>query len=175
MKDAVALAWAAGFVDGEGCIHIARQRYKSGSRRPTYQLRLSVAQSDRYVLEHFARVMGVGHQIYAKIMDARMNRQPYCLVYTGPRALAVIEMLVDYLVAKRREAELALAFRDTCRLCEHSGRRGQSEAIWEARREHYERMRALKGRGNGATRRAMATKRCGAMESSQTFSGDGHQ
>lgn len=170
MRDAAALGWAAGFVDGEGCIHIARQRYKGGSRRPNYQLRLSVAQSDRYVLEHFAQVIGVAHRIYATSMDAGMNRQPYCLVYTGPRALAVIEMLADYFVAKRQEAELALEFRDTCRLSEHAGPQGQSEAIWEARHDYYERMRALKGRRNSAERRAMATKRSGALEALQSSS-----
>ena len=42
------LGWAAGIMDGEGCIHIARQKFgKNSGRRPVYRLRVQIAQTSR--------------------------------------------------------------------------------------------------------------------------------
>jgi len=46
----VAIAWAAGFVDGEGCIHLARVQRTCGNRI-NYRLRLSVSQNCLVTLE----------------------------------------------------------------------------------------------------------------------------
>ena len=49
LAQAVALAWAAGFTDGEGCIHISKQ-LQPGRKSPTYRPRLDVSQNNREVL-----------------------------------------------------------------------------------------------------------------------------
>ena len=44
------MAWAAGLFEGEGCIHVARDKYGQ----------LSMSSTDRDVLERFCAVVGVG-------------------------------------------------------------------------------------------------------------------
>jgi hypothetical protein len=105
------LAWAAGFADGEGCIHVARQIYRDPRRRPTYRLRFSIAQNNREVLEHFQRGLDIAAgALYASRRVVAHNRQMYTLNYDGRHAMLVILLLLPHLVRKRPEAEAATAF-----------------------------------------------------------------
>lgn len=142
--DSVQLAWAAGFVDGEGCFHIARQIYRTPRRRPTYVFRLSVAQSNREVLRHLQRILGEHGTIHAVKFRAGMTKQPYRLDYSGPHALAVVEKLFDFLVAKKREAEVVRSFREHCCVSQHPGPKGQHPHVWKQRERHYDELRRLK-------------------------------
>ena len=74
----MALAWAAGFADGEACISIARQTFASG-RRPTYRMRFDIAQNNREVLLHFQLSVGVPGRLYATKRTIVTNRQIYQL------------------------------------------------------------------------------------------------
>ena len=76
------LNWASGFVDGEACIHIAKQTYQDLRRKTAYRLRLCIEQNDLQVLEHFLRGMkalGVHGVIYSKKREIGQNRQVYRL------------------------------------------------------------------------------------------------
>ncbi len=57
LAQAVALAWAAGFTDGEGCIHISKQ-LQPGRKSPTYRPRLDVSQNNREVLVRLREIIG---------------------------------------------------------------------------------------------------------------------
>lgn len=140
-----ALAWAAGLADGEGCFHIARQIYGDPRRRnrPTYVFRLTVAQSDHFVLQRFLRVLGVHGLIHARRWEPSMNRQPYVLCYSGRHAFDVVRLLYPHLVAKRTHAQVALAFERDGRVYEHRGPGGQDPAVWVVREWYYRKMRRM--------------------------------
>jgi hypothetical protein len=95
--------WAAGFVDGEGCIHIAKQRYRT-KRRDTYRLGIYLTQNDLKVLEHFRDGVGVAAPIYKVKRTRQHRRQCYTLNYNSANAMRVISLLAPHLVRKRPEA-----------------------------------------------------------------------
>lgn len=140
----VDLGWAAGFTDGEGCIQIARQVYTDPRRRPTYGLRLHVAQSDHATLRHLQEVVGVHSRIHPVKLRPGMTKQPYMLVYDGPHAAAALRRLAPLLVTKASQAAVALEFVDVCRVSERRGPQGQLPAIWALRHRYYKKLQSMK-------------------------------
>ena len=103
------LAWAAGFLDGEGCINIAKQRYQSG-RSVTYRLGVSVAQNNLQVLEAFRTAVGIKAPIYATKRAGNHSRQCYSLNFSGHSARRLLIALMPYFRRKLEEATAALEF-----------------------------------------------------------------
>lgn len=120
-------------MDGEGCIHIAKQRYRGG-RSDTYRLGVYITQNDRAVLKSLCDAVGIRAPIYATKRADNHSRQCYTLNYRS--ALRLLELLVHYLQRKRREADAALQFWVEGRMgTPGDGRR--LDAALAARREHY--------------------------------------
>lgn len=138
------LHWAAGFADGESCIHVAKQRYKDAGRKTTYRLRLCIEQNDRQVLAHFLNGLGVHGVIYDKKRLIGHNRQVYRLNYDGKHALQAIAVLLPMLVRKRAEAQVALDFWTQGKGGERFGRRGLPASIAAIRERLYQKLRKLK-------------------------------
>ena len=105
----VDLAWAAGFLDGEGCIHISKQRY-AGKRTPTYRLGVHIAQNDRSVLEAFCQAVGLLAPIYPVKRASNHRKQCYTLNFNGHVALRLLRLLTGFLKRKQQEAQAAFAF-----------------------------------------------------------------
>ena len=137
------IEWAAGFVDGEGCIHIARQSYRSG-RTVTYRLRIQVYQNDYAVLEHFRDGLGVEARIYDVKRTAQHNKQVFSLMYDGKKAMAVISLLMPHLIRKQAEAQTAWAYWIHGLAGEHFSRNGLPPAIAALRERLYLKLRSLK-------------------------------
>lgn len=129
------LAWAAGFLDGEGCIHIAKQRYRT-ARSHTYRLGVHVTQNDRAVLERFREAVGIDAPIYRVKRAPNHRRQCFTLNFSGHSALALLSLLLKFLERKRDEAQAALDFWVNGRMGERFGARGLDPAL-VAVREHY--------------------------------------
>ncbi len=129
------MGWAAGFIDGEGCIHIAKQRYRS-KRSDTYRLGVFVTQNDKSVLEHLRDVVGIDAPIFLVKRARNHTRQCYTLNFTGKDALRLLSLLLDFLHRKRAEAWAALEFWAVGRMGERFGRKGVSPEL-VATREHY--------------------------------------
>jgi hypothetical protein len=131
----VLLAWAAGFLDGEGCIHIAKQRYP-GSRSCTYRLGVSVAQNDRPALEALCEAVGIRAPIYPTKLADNHSRQCYTLNFSGRSALRLLIAVMPHLRRKLREAQAALQFWVEGRMgVRGNGQRLAPELV--AKREHY--------------------------------------
>lgn len=138
-------AWAAGFADGEGCIHIARQTYKPGAgRSATYRLRFCITQNNREVLEHFLKGLGIHGRIYATRRTAGQNRQGYTLNYDGRHALALISKLALLLVRKRAEAHVALRFWHEGQAGTRFGKKGLPPEVLRFREWCYRKLQRLK-------------------------------
>lgn len=100
------LAYAAGIIDGEGCIGIWRklqqQRYLS------YDMRVTVSMIDEW-LPNWLRFAFGGSITYHK--SKQKNRQPqWQWRITANQALAFLILILPYLTIKRPQAELAIAF-----------------------------------------------------------------
>lgn len=136
------LAWAAGMLDGDGCIAIIKQPF--ANRRPIYRLTVSVCQNCLQTLEHFRRCVGVDGVIYAVKRKLEHNKQVYTLNYSGPKALLVIQRLRAYLVRKRPEALVAISFCLNGQISRRFGPHGVPADVEAVRVAHYLKLRALK-------------------------------
>ena len=79
----IVLAWAAGFVDGEGCIRIAKRKNPSN---PVYSLEITISQNCIETLEHFKEVLGIDcgrSRIHSA--TARVKSDVYYLTYVCVR------------------------------------------------------------------------------------------
>lgn len=139
----VRLAWAAGFIDGEGCIHIAKQRYRSG-RADTYRLGVQISQNDRTVLEYLQQAVGIDARIYRVKRAHNHRRQCYTLNFCGKAALALLLLLKNFLQRKRAEAQAALDFWREGRMGVHLGGRRLDPALVQVREHYFQLLKQLK-------------------------------
>jgi hypothetical protein len=137
------LRWHAGFVDGEGCIRIARRNPGNGAN-DIFSLELTISQNRLETLEYFKAGLGIRSSIYVYPCTGNLRRPVYGLTYRCTRANQALALLVPYLVRKRREALLGIEFADHVSSVYRQGRRRHSEEEMALREDYYLRMRALK-------------------------------
>ena len=140
----VGVAHAAGLFDGEGCIHIARQKKATARRGHIFRLVVSVAQNHLDTLIDFQNHVGVAGRIYQTRRRGTANRDTYALNYDGATAESLLDVLVPFLRRKQDEALEALRFQRTFDLKRHFGPSGCPEDIWLQREAHYRKLRNLK-------------------------------
>lgn len=105
------LAWAAGFIDGEGYVGIVRQVDKHKIYSQWYRPTIDVGQSHLEPIRLLQNMFGVG--IIRKIASSNGNPFWHWTV-TGPIQIHdVLTQMLPYFVVKRRQAELLLQFRST--------------------------------------------------------------
>lgn len=142
-QQAFSIEWAAGFLDGEGCIHIARQTYR-GKRGATFVLRVYIVQNNREVLEHFRDGVGIDARIYKVKRLTAHNKQVYTLNFQGKKALSLIAMLAPHLVRKREEAQVAMTYWVEGRVGFRPGPKGLPSELVATRERLYLKLRTLK-------------------------------
>jgi hypothetical protein len=107
-KGLTEIAWAAGFVDGEGCVSIAKSG-RRGQPLPYYRAELIVANTVREPLDRLALLFG-GRVVVAR--RAIGNRKlTYQWKTTGTaHTTSVLRELLPWLTVKRAQAALVLEF-----------------------------------------------------------------
>lgn len=98
------LAWAAGFIDGEGCIQLVR----SGRGMRAHVLRVSVPQVHRAPLDRLAAMFGGG--VHAKQTTNPRHRQQHVWEITSHHAASMLRAIRPYLMVKAAEADLAVIY-----------------------------------------------------------------
>lgn len=108
------LAYAAGFIDGEGSIGIARANPRKGwhsrGTTPRYEAHVTVVNTVREPMEWLYQEFG-GHLRNKKPGKEGWKPQ-YCWVISNRRAVSVLRELLPYLKVKRSQADLLIAFMD---------------------------------------------------------------
>jgi len=140
----LSLQWAAGMLDGDGCISIVRQTYGEQKRKPGLRLVVTLTQNCRQTLEHFRDSVGIDAPIYAAKRKLQHNRQVYVINYAGPKAQRVIERLEGLMFRKRLEAQVAIDFCEKGQASRNFGRNGIPPEIQAIREACYLKLRALK-------------------------------
>lgn len=138
------LAWAAGFVDGEGCIRIHKQVPKCGvNPNPIYSLEVTISQNRLETLQHLKDKLDTDSSIYVCPTKGKVRRAVFALTYRCTRARVILKILSPYLVRKKEEAALGIEFSDHISIA-RMGRRRHSPAEMALREEYFQRMKALK-------------------------------
>jgi len=97
-----ALAYLAGFFDGEGTICICKR-----ANRNSFTLRIAIGQMERAPLVLFENAFG--GRIHQLKRGARSDMLQWNLMVRDQQ-IGFLRMMLPYLRSKRREAEIALAF-----------------------------------------------------------------
>lgn len=129
------LAHLAGFVDGDGCVSVARYTAKSRlAANPTYQpmhhLRISASQLEehRWPLDELKRQFGGSVRPTGK----RCGRKMLQWETTGRRAAVAVRALYPYFEVKHKAAFIGLLFqahKETSQQSRRIGERASSEEV----------------------------------------------
>lgn len=145
-KRAVELAWAGGFVDGEGCITVAIQNYKPVNgkpRPPTPRFKLMINQNCRSTLDRLHRIVGETGYINEVTLTPGLNRRAWTLQYDGMHALKAVKKLEPYLHRKRQYVQVAEKLFVEGKLGQRPGRNGWDEDTLKARAKWIKRIKRL--------------------------------
>lgn len=143
LPGATALAYAAGLMDGEGCIQVIKQMV-AGHKNPSYRLRLEMAQNDLATLANFVHCDGLPATVRPVKREANHSRQVWRVTYDGPQAYAALRRLLRYLVRKKAEAAVGIDFVRRGRIGLHPGPKGTPARLWVLRETYFRELRALK-------------------------------
>ena len=151
MNEELRWAYAAGLVDGEGCISISRHSY-SAKKRPglsRYTVSIAVAMNDPESVAEIADLWGKAPRIGRATINGGRGKKyqvaPHCVELNSVAAVErVLLRMLPYLKAKKEQAQVVL---DACVYLQAYLHKHQVpdevRAQWE---QQYQRCRALKVR-----------------------------
>jgi len=131
------LAYAAGIVDGEGCIRINKQG-KSGN----HAIRVQITNTKHVLVSQFQEWFGGNITVNeASRYNPRANTS-YVWEVSAKRAADVLSAIGPYLKLKKEQADVALQLQDTKR-----NTNIVSEELYRIREELFLKMRELNRKG----------------------------
>ena len=102
------LAYLTGIIDGEGYIGIKRDKVKGRGINPIFYERISVAGTNKQMIDLFINFFGCGNVYLHK--HSKLSKQGYWSWETSNlKAVFVIKQIYPYLLVKKPEAKLVLA------------------------------------------------------------------
>jgi hypothetical protein len=104
----VDIAYTAGIIDGEGCIHIRRQRDKRYNNCFKYGLEVQVTSTEEWLCKWLQLTWG--GSVYHGEKPNPKWRSYWCWKIVNRQALAFLENILCYLHIKRPQAEVAIGF-----------------------------------------------------------------
>jgi len=118
------LAYLAGIIDGEGCIHIGYYFNKS-QNRSTYHTLIQITSTDKPLIEWLSVHFGGKAALYTKAQTPKNSRQtPYTWKITGDELTHICRLVLPYMISKKDQIEIMLKMRATFH-DQHEPRKGQ--------------------------------------------------
>jgi hypothetical protein len=111
---AIQAAYMAGIMDGEGTFFIGNfsGNRKNGDKH--FQTVIAVACTDKCLIDWLFKVFGGGIREYTPAqMSKNSRKQVYRWSATSNRLLHICEIILPYLVIKKRQAEIMIEIRKT--------------------------------------------------------------
>jgi hypothetical protein len=115
------LAWAAGFIEADGCIHLSHYDSTSATR-----VDVIVVQKDRRPIDRLQRIFE-DHSMVGVVHRRGGTATYYRVSFTGERAAKVLTAILPYLEHKREVAEIGIRLYGLVRA--YHGRRGRGVKI----------------------------------------------
>jgi len=138
------LGWAAGFIDGEGCISAVWQRYKDPTRRTCIRIKLQVAQNDYSSLRRLQNILGVQSEIVQLKRTQAQNRPVYSLNFDTRHAIGALLKVAPFLHRKKMEAETCFQLWVEGMMGVRFGPKPIPEEIWAIREKYLLKLQRLK-------------------------------
>jgi hypothetical protein len=139
------ICWAAGIVDGEGCITIHKrnpQAEKRATRSPSYRLDIRVQMVHKPAIERLQKIFGAG-AIYRQSPTKNSKRVSWKWAVYGKECGRILVHIRPYLTVKGKDADIGVSFLPANQRTTFGNRRISPEVL--ARRdEMYRRMQLVK-------------------------------
>ncbi len=140
-------AYAAGLVDGEGCIHLARRGAKKGTYAVAHQhgqhtVLVYLNNTAKPMIDYLQSRWG-GYVRRVPENEKLNRREQWHWGLSANKALRFLDDIFPYLVVKRRQAQLARRFQ---RYVQVVGRE-RTERIYQLQCRFFDEMRLLNRRG----------------------------
>lgn len=131
------IIWAAGLIDGEGCISICKQQTTPG--RYSYSLRVQVCMVHKPTIEKLHNLFGGYLRVLRR--KTKRNRTVWMWLVADNKARVCLEAIRPYSVSKLDEVKLAIAFESRTK---HKGGRNPIDLATDIRETCYQTLRNLK-------------------------------
>lgn len=131
------LSYAAGLIDGEGCIQIAKHRDKSCRKGYKFWLGVNVSMCDPQAVYWLKETFG--GSVCIPRTKTKGGRTVYRWTITTQQAVSFLGVLTSFLKVKRKQAYIALKFGWLC----YFGSRKPSEYL-SAQETLYNQLREVK-------------------------------
>lgn len=108
------IAYLAGIIDGEGSIYIGNFSCNPKTKEPYYQTNIQVTNTDIALIDWLRKVFGglVTHRT-PKQTPSNSRKDVYTWTISGERLTHICELILPYLICKRKQAEIMLKMRAT--------------------------------------------------------------
>lgn len=137
------LAWAAGFIDGEGWIGIARQTRK-GYATISHRVKVTITQNNLEVLKDLKEIINESGFITKSQRTPTMNRQPYSLVFDSSHALNALRKIRPFLKKKSYEADAVFEMWVEGQMGKRPGPKGWPPEVYATREKWAQKISRLK-------------------------------
>ncbi len=141
----VNLAWAAGLIDGEGCISITKCRPRGENINILYSLTIGVNMVDRptiYRLKHLFGGGKISKKKPTRTENGTMRRTFYTWAISSKQAKQALEWLLPYSITKKSQMSLGIRFQNRMSPTNQT----LTDAELAVRERFYRRMRLIKTR-----------------------------
>lgn len=108
------IAYLAGIIDGEGSIYIGNFSCNPKTKTPYYQTNIQVTNTDKPLIDWLQCTFGGLISKRTRKQHAENSRkQAYVWTASGERLTHLCELLLPFLICKRKQAEIMLEMRAT--------------------------------------------------------------
>lgn len=119
------IAYLAGIVDGEGCLHIGNYSRNKKTGAVHYQTCLQISNTEKGLIDWICTVFGGRGTEYTRKQHAiNCTKKVYKYEATGSRLTHICELILPYSTIKKRQIEIMLAVRDTYKPLSKKGQQG---------------------------------------------------
>lgn len=101
------IGWAAGIIDGEGCIRIAKR--KRINRPDEYAPLITIQMVDLRTILEVRSILSFQGRIYEYQRKQANRRLIYIIEARNEIAFRMLEVLLPYLITKKKQAAVVLA------------------------------------------------------------------
>lgn len=108
------IAYLAGIIDGEGSIYIGNFSCNPITKLPYYQTNIQVTNTDKNLIDWLQQIFGgLVNKRTKQQMPKNSRKQAYTWTISGERLTHLCELILPYLICKRRQAEIMITMRAT--------------------------------------------------------------
>lgn len=142
------IAYLAGIIDGEGSIYIGNFSSNPITGNPYYQTNIQVTNTDKPLIDWLYQTFGglISKRTHRQ-MPKNSTKQAWVWTASGDRVTHLCEIILPYLICKKRQAEIMLKMRATYIKLQHKkgsqGIQAHSQELLDLRQSYMDEMRSL--------------------------------